>query len=571
MNWFDRAREYLSRIRGRLFLAYALLVAGMLVLWLFGATALRDYGTQVTERMNELQSAGNLGTRLVHTVLTQMTAGEHYLVERDSATAASFDQLGFDAHDVRRRYLELENLSAEEQTKLARIEDVHSRLEVLYSVAHAQIDLGRREQAVQTLAGVAPMLDELTTLVGDLSTEETQAIREAADRLDEDAQERQAAMVIVLLFSVALASLVVWRAIHAIDEPLTRLVGAAHRFGEGDLNTRVGGSMPMEFEVLSSAFGSMADRLRSMVTETVTTAEQIGASASDLSSISEEVAASSGEVSSAMEGITSGAEDQAAGLRSVDESLERIRASSEQVVASSARVRQLGDDIYAIASTRRKDVQEAVQTLLEVRAVVDNSGREVFALQEASDKITQFVATIQGIARQTDLLALNAAIEAARAGEHGRGFSVVAEEVRKLADGSARAADEVASTVRRIRAQIEAVVGTMAEGTKKVAGVEEVSKSVETTFESILASIEEVRATALRVSEAAIGNREAVDSVEGTVKAVGATAESHAASAQQVSAAAQQQSAATEEMSAASVELLRAAERLKELVSGFRT
>ena len=571
MNWFDRAREYLSRIRGRLFLAYALLVAGMLVLWLFGASALREYGTQVTERMNELQAAGNLGTRLVHTVLTQMTAGEHYLVERDSATAASFDQLGFDAHDVRRRYLELDNLSAEEQTKLARIEDVHSRLEVLYSVAHAQIDLGRRDQAVQTLAGVAPMLEELTTLVGDLSSEETEAIREAADRLDEDARERQAAMVLVLLFSVALASLVVWRAIHAIDEPLMRLVGAAHRFGEGDLNTRVDGRMPMEFEVLASAFGAMADRLRSMVTETVSTAEEIGASASDLSSISEEVAASSGEVSSAMEGITSGAEDQAAGLRSVDESLDRIRASSEQVVASSARVRQLGDDIYALASTRQKDVREAVQTLLEVRAVVDNSGREVFALQEASDKITQFVATIQGIARQTDLLALNAAIEAARAGEHGRGFSVVAEEVRKLADGSARAADEVASTVRRIRAQIESVVGTMAEGTKKVAGVEEVSKSVETTFESILASIEEVRATATRVAEAANGNREAVDSVEGTVKAVGATAESHAASAQQVSAAAQQQSAATEEMSAASVELLRAAERLKELVSGFKT
>ena len=571
MNWFDRAREYLRRIRGQLFLAYAVLIIVMIALWYLGAKALRDYGTQVHEQLTELQSAGNLGTRLVHTVLAQMTAGEHYLVERDSASAADFDQLGFDAHDVRRRYLELENLSTEEQTKLARIEDVHSRLEVLYSVAHAQMDLGRRDQAVVTLAGVAPMLDELTSLVGELSTGASEAIRETADDLEGDARERQAAMALLAVVAILGATLIVYRAIRAIDEPLTRLVGAANEFGSGNLSARVDGRMPMEFAVLASAFGGMADRLRSMVTETVTTAEQIGASASDLSSISEEVAASSGEVSAAMEGITSGAEDQAAGLRSVDESLERIRASSEQVVASSARVRQLGDDIYAIASTRRKDVQEAVQTLLEVRAVVDNSGREVFALQEASDKITQFVATIQGIARQTDLLALNAAIEAARAGEHGRGFSVVAEEVRKLADGSARAADEVASTVRRIRAQIEAVVGTMAEGTKKVAGVEEVSKAVETTFESILASIEEVRATATRVSEAANGNREAVDSVEGTVKAVGATAESHAASAQQVSAAAQQQSAATEEMSAASVELLRAAERLRELVSGFRT
>lgn len=571
MNWLERAREYLSRIRGRLFLAYGLLVVGLLVLWTFGAGALRDYGTQVGQRLNELQAASDLGTRLVHTVLTQITAGEHYLVERDSASAARFDQLGFAAHDVRRRYLELDDLSADEQRDLARIEEVHSRLEVLYSVAHAQVDLGRQADAVRTLASVGPILDELTGLVGSLSAEESAAIREAAENLEEDARDRQAAMVLVLLFTVALASLIVWRAIHAIDGPLTRLVEAAHRFGEGDLSARAEGRMPMELAVLAAAFGGMGDRLKAMVAETVTTAEEISASASDLSSISEEVAASSGEVSSAMEGITTGAEDQAAGLRSVDESLDRIRATSANVTSNSARVRELGNGIHDLAEARRKEVHQSAQTLLEVRAAVESSGREVFGLQEASDKITQFVATIQGIARQTDLLALNAAIEAARAGEHGRGFSVVAEEVRKLADGSARAADEVATTVRRIRDQIESVVATMAEGTTKVAGVEEVSRNVESAFESILASIEEVRSTASLVTEAASGNSEAVDTVESTVRSVGATAESHAASAQEVSAAAQQQSAATEEMSAASVELLRAAERLKELVSGFRT
>ena len=571
MNWFERAREYRNRISGRLTLAYALLVAGLLVLWIFGASALRDYGTQVGQRLNELQAASDLGTRLVHTVLTQITAGEHYLVERDSASAARFDQLGFAAHDVRRRYLELDNLSADEQRDLARIEEVHSRLEVLYSLAHAQVDLGRQADAVRTLAGVGPVLDELTSLVGSLSTEETEAIREAAENLEENARQRQLAMALVALLTVALASLFVWRAIQAIDQPLTRLVGAAHRFGEGDLNARVEGHMPTELGILAAAFGAMGDRLKAMVAETVTTAEEISASASDLSSISEEVAASSGEVSSAMEGITAGAEDQAAGLRSVDESLDRIRVASGNVAANSGRVRELGDSIHGLAEARRKEVHESAQTLLEVRAAVESSGREVFGLQEASDKITQFVATIQGIARQTDLLALNAAIEAARAGEHGRGFSVVAEEVRKLADGSARAADEVASTVRRIREQIESVVATMAEGTTKVAGVEEVSRNVESAFDSILSSIEEVRTTALLVTEAASGNSEAVDTVEGTVKSVGATAESHAASAEEVSAAAQQQSAATEEMSAASVELLRAAERLKDLVSGFRT
>jgi len=570
MNWLDRAREYFNRIRGRLFAAFGLLVVGLLVMWWFAAVSLNRYSGQVTQQMEELQVGAQLGTELVHTILAQMNAGEHYLVEPDSATAHRFEELGFRAHELRRRYAERAGLSPAEQQQLARIEELHSQLEVLYSLAHAQVDLGRRSEAVQQLAGGGDMLDELTRLVGDLTSGEIQAIQAAAADLRGDAEQRQPLLILLMLVTVGAGAFIVWSVIRAIDQPLGRLIGAADRFGEGDLTARVDGRMPVELATLATAFGTMGERIKAVVQETVSTADEISASASDLSSISEEVAASSGEVSAAMEGITSGAEDQAAGLRSVDDALESIRSRAEDVAVNSGRVRELSGRIHDLAEARRGEVREAVSTLLEVREVVESSGREVFALQEASDTITQFVETIQGIARQTDLLALNAAIEAARAGEHGRGFSVVAEEVRKLADGSARAADEVASTVRGIRAQIQTVVATMEDGTCKVEGVEEVSKGVETAFESILEAVSEVRDAAERVSDAASGNSEAVDTVERTVKAVGATAEGHAASAQQVSAAAEEQSAATEEMSAASVELLRAAERLKQQVAGFR-
>jgi methyl-accepting chemotaxis protein len=315
----------------------------------------------------------------------------------------------------------------------------------------------------------------------------------------------------------------------------------------------------------------MADRFRIVVGETVATANRITASASDLSSVSEEVAASSGEVSTAMIDITNGAEEQALGLRSVDEALRTMRARAVEIDDASNQVRSISGHIGELASTKRRDIGKAITMLREVRQIVQDAGHEVAELQRASARITAFVETIQGIARQTNLLALNAAIEAARAGEHGRGFAVVADEVRKLADGSSRAADEIDVAVRQIRRQIEDAAATMDRGVEQVSGVEDVSRSAETAFEEILEGVERVRGAATSVETAAEENRNAVFSVEENVRAVGATAESHAASAQEVSAAAEEQSAATEELSAASVELLHAAEKLKELVSGFRT
>jgi methyl-accepting chemotaxis protein len=314
----------------------------------------------------------------------------------------------------------------------------------------------------------------------------------------------------------------------------------------------------------------MADRFRVIVGETVRTANRIGQSAADLSSISEEVAASSGEVSTAMIGITNGAEEQAFGLRTVDQALEKMRDGAASIEAASDRVVDLSGHIAELAETRRQDVGRALTMLLELREVVRTSGERVHELEQASERISSFVGTIQGIARQTNLLALNAAIEAARAGEHGRGFAVVADEVRKLADGSARAAHEVDTTVTQIRSQVESFVATMDRGFSRVSGVEETAKGAGAAFEEIVAAVSQVQEAAARVARAAEANRAVLETVDDAVRTVGAAAESHAASAQQVSAAAEQQSAATQELSAASVELLMSADKLKELVSGFR-
>ncbi|MFL5537920.1 MAG: methyl-accepting chemotaxis protein [Longimicrobiaceae bacterium] len=253
------------------------------------------------------------------------------------------------------------------------------------------------------------------------------------------------------------------------------------------------------------------------------------------------------------------------------EATEALAGATSAMVADARDAAATSRGAGTLAAENRASMREALERLVELRDFVDGEARELASLARASGRISALVSTIHEIAEQTNLLALNAAIEASRAGEHGRGFAVVAEEVRKLAEGSARAAQEVAQNVGAIRQRIEGVVGTMGRGQEKVADVEHVSKGADAALEQILVAVDGVRSAAGQVEDAVTRNSAAMEGVEAAVAEVSGTSESHAASAEEVSAAAEEQSAATQEMSASSMELLHAAERMRELVSGFQT
>lgn len=565
----DQIKEYLNRIDGRLIAALGALLVGCFIIWWTARSSLDQFADDVTERITVLHQSAELGTGLTATVLEQVATGEHYLVQGDEATAEEFVQLGMEAHEALAAYGDLPGLSSRQQVQIAEIGDLHAMLEVEYSLAHALSELGRPEEAAARVDAVQPETSRLQDLIRVLSADQASEVALTALAVEDEARAQQRLMLVVLLLTTAVGVLLIVATIRAINRPLNRLVVAAGRLGQGDLNVQVDGRMPTELDVLRGAFASMTERLRTIVRETIATSEQIGSSSSDLSTIAHEVAASSGQVSTAMEEISTGADQQVSGLETMGTALTSIQGRTSDVNQTSQRLRELSDSIRELASSRRDEIGKSIDVLLEVREVVHTSGEEVNELQKSSRRINDFVEAIQGIAQQTNLLALNAAIEAARAGEHGQGFAVVADEVRKLADRSAAAADEVAESVSQIHHQIEDVVAVMQSGTEKVGGVEEVSKSAESAFEEIISAVDEVAGAAERVASIAADNRDAVASLEATMAAVSTTAESHAAGAEQVTAASQEQSAATEEMSAASTELLQAAERLRELVSGF--
>ena len=542
----------------------------MLIASIVGVTSLATLRRSLGAELDHLREWSAVGNGLVTAVFEEIRAAHEYLDDGTKQAADQFQSAADAASRYQKQLDGLPGLTEADRITVNRIKQLQAIIHVDYSLAHANVDLGRPSAAAAAAALVREPVTELTREVRALSTRQADRASVAGERLARIAREREILLWLVLLTTIVVGAVVGAFTLRSVEGPLMRLVTAAERLGSGDLRPVTTGRMPREFQVLADAMRQMGERLRSIVAEVISSADKIATSASDLSAVSEELAASSSQVSGAMLEISSGAEHQRNELNATQSALEQQRKATAEMADAASRVARLGEEIRTVADRHRNDVAAAGSTLLDVREVVRTTATEVTQLAEQSAAIDDFVDLIKRISSQTNLLALNAAIEAARAGEHGRGFAVVAEEVRQLADESARAAEDVARTTRVIREQVEEVTATMSVGQAKVRGIESVAEGAARGLTEIVAAVEQVEQAAARVTKAAAENRDVTEQLGAQAQQVVNRAVSHASSAEQVTAATQQQGASTQEMAAAAGDLLQAAEKLRGLVRGFR-
>jgi methyl-accepting chemotaxis protein len=166
----------------------------------------------------------------------------------------------------------------------------------------------------------------------------------------------------------------------------------------------------------------------------------------------------------------------------------QLASAAEQMARDARSSADTSRDTGRMAVENRGAIEEAIGRLVELRDFVDLEAQELAGLVRASERISSLVGSIGQIADQTNLLALNAAIEAARAGEQGRGFAVVADEVRNLADSSARAALEARDVVESVRGQIHGALGRMQAGSERVSGVGDLSRTALDSVQRIAAA-----------------------------------------------------------------------------------
>ena len=311
----------------------------------------------------------------------------------------------------------------------------------------------------------------------------------------------------LLIACVALGLLLATWIARLISRPVQEVAEVAKRIAAGDLTGR---EIPVqsrdEVGELSGSINAMQRNLR----ETISS---VSASAERIATASEEFSATAAEQAS-------GAESQKDQTHQVATAMQEMSSTVQQVSENSNKAAEASRNA---ADTARKGGSIVEDTLLKMRAIADSVGQTAKKVQElgmSSNQIGEIIGVIDDIADQTNLLALNAAIEAARAGEQGRGFAVVADEVRKLAERTSKATKEITQMIQNIQTETQSAVEAMQSGTKQVElGVESTTKAG-MSLHDIIDTSEQVGNMVMLIATAATEQASATDEINSNIEQI---------------------------------------------------
>lgn len=352
--------------------------------------------------------------------------------------------------------------------------------------------------------------------------------------------------------------------------PFAEMNTSAKAIASGDLSNDITIQAKGDVDELVQSFRIMQDNLRELVKEIQQTSSLVSTTSVELAGSAEMMNASTQQVSSAIQQISQGSQSQTGQVEDTARIMQEMALTVDDVTNRAQSAMESSSRTASSAENGRKSVQDMVTKMREIQNIVNASAETIEVLGKHSDEIGQIVGVITNITDQTNLLALNAAIEAARAGDQGRGFTVVAEEVKNLAEDSRAAAERISTMIKEIQTETGKAVETMQRGTKEVEEGMHLVDETDRTFSEITEMAQTSSEMVQGISATTLQQKSGTDQVTKSIEGIASIAEESASASEESASSTEELTASMEEMTARAQELSEMAISLQNSVRRFK-
>jgi len=383
--------------------------------------------------------------------------------------------------------------------------------------------------------------------------------------------------IILIVIIILAVVLVCFLMVLTILRPLSLIVREVQMIAEGDLSTDNGVALKRyisskdEIGQVTRAFESMRGNLSAMISGVKNSSTHVANLSGHMAEAAEANGKAAEQIATSTHTLAEGAARQNSHVMTIQQQIEASVVKTEEGFKCTNQMLATARVATDAAITERNYMQEVIEQFSVVNKTVEFATESIQNLGKRSNEISTFMEVITGIASQTNLLALNASIEAARAGENGRGFSIVAEEIRKLSDSTAKATDRITELISDIQVETSVTVRTMESNVEKINMQIGAIKKGGESLNTIVANVQETEKDASIIYEIYGQIRKMTETINQLVNEISVVINNNVAYSQEIAASSEEQSSSMEEITANAAELASIAGKLHGDVIQFKT